>query len=717
MRFLRAQGTADSKGLAILLGLYASVSVLWILGTDLIVRLLLPNDKLVHSAKGMVFVVGSTTILFFVARRFLRDTQRLQFTLEQIFQQPEVGIFFSDLNGVILENNEALAKFLGLTRAEIVGESVSKLLRIEDLAPTWAQLASQEKLTGNNIRTRSVKHDGKCAWGRMELALVHGKNRDRTAVLAMIHDITAEVEAFERVKQSEDNLRDLLRSVQQSESRFKRLIHSAPVGIALADHKGQVTEANDVLLRLLGYSSDDLTSGRVNWNQVLATEYRLSEAEAKSANGHTASEKEVVAKDGAHIPVLVSGVIPSNGNMGEAVISVVDLREAKQKEAQLSRLVMAVENAFESIVITAPDASIVYVNPAFEKLTGYSRAEVMGKNPRLLGSGKTSPQDFKAMWTAIRNGEVWRGRFTNRRKDGSEYVEDATVTPVRSPNGRIINYLAVKRDITREIELEQQLLQSQKMEAIGQLAGGVAHDLNNVLQVIHSSSELAIRRVEDSDYRDKKLNDILLASQRGASIVGQLLAFGRRQTFNLQVVDLNEVIRETNKMLERLLREDIQLFVELDPELQSINADSVQITQVLLNLAVNARDAMPNGGMLKIQTTNCLMVPIDGASGDSGGGFVKLSVVDTGSGIDPAVQPKIFEPFFTTKEVGKGTGLGLSTVYGIVKQSGGEIVLDSKSGHGTRFDIYFPALASAGECGKTATTRSPISRTGNSVGV
>jgi signal transduction histidine kinase len=297
----------------------------------------------------------------------------------------------------------------------------------------------------------------------------------------------------------------------------------------------------------------------------------------------------------------------------------------------------------------------------------------------------------------LKSGGEWKGRFINRRKDGTLYTEEATIAPVHDARGIPQKYVAVKRDVTRLEELESQLRQAKKMEAVGQLAGGIAHDLNNVLQVVTLASHLALTS-NDPEFKDARIKETVEATQKGAGVIRQLLAFSRRQLMRPEVLNLNEVIRDTVKLLDHLLRQDIQLHLNLAPNLGSIKADPVQITQVILNLALNSRDAMPNGGRLEISTEN-LEVTAESAEAAGAqvlpGSYIRVIVRDTGTGMDEVTQSRIFEPFFTTKETGKGTGLGLSTVYGIVIQSGGFISFNSAVGVGATFFVCFPRASSA----------------------
>jgi two-component system cell cycle sensor histidine kinase/response regulator CckA len=286
---------------------------------------------------------------------------------------------------------------------------------------------------------------------------------------------------------------------------------------------------------------------------------------------------------------------------------------------------------------------------------------------------------------------VWRGRFTNKKKNGTLYTEDAVIAPVRNEKGAVTHFIAIKRDITHELELEGQYRQTQKIDSIGRLAGGVAHDFNNILTTILGNAELALTQLSSDAPLRSNLESIQESAERAANLTRQLLAFASRQVIEPRRVNLNELIVNLNKMLHRLIGEDIKLVTQATPDLGQIKADPGQIEQVLLNLVVNARDAMPDGGTLTIHTDNVhldedyarrhLVTP---------GDYVMVSVTDTGVGMTDEVKQHIFEPFFTTKEQGKGTGLGLATCFGIIQQSNGHIHCDSQAGKGAEFRIYLP---------------------------
>jgi PAS domain S-box-containing protein len=369
-------------------------------------------------------------------------------------------------------------------------------------------------------------------------------------------------------------------------------------------------------------------------------------------------------------------------------------RARREKEVELKKVNMAIEQAGEVILITDVAGTIQYANPAFETVTGYTREEAYGQNPRLLKSGVQDKAFYQDLWETITAGRVWRGRFVNKRKDGKLYTEASTISPVLDETGRIINYVAVKRDITRQLELTTQLQQSQKLESVGRLAAGIAHDFNNLLTPIIGNADLLLSELGRGDPLREIIEEIRGAGVKAASLIRHLLAFSRKQILQPEILDLNQVLRDMEKMVRRIIGEDIQMEMFLSPDLGRVQADVGQVEQVLMNLVVNARDAMPRGGRLTIETVN---VELDDEYARAHiavtpGSYVMLAVSDTGVGMTQEVRERLYEPFFTTKGKEKGTGLGLSTVYGIVKQSGGNIWVYSEPGLGSTFKVYLPRV-------------------------
>ncbi len=422
---------------------------------------------------------------------------------------------------------------------------------------------------------------------------------------------------------------------------------------------------------------------------------RREQATAFASAGQFSFEFRVVRPDG-RVRMITSHAIIERDAAGMPVRAVgtnLDITDVRRFEREQAKLATAVEQSAEVTLITDPAGRIEYVNPAFERTTGYRREDVIGRTPALLKSGRHEPAFYKDLWDTIRAGRTWTGHFVNRRKDGTMYEEDATISPVVDGTGRIVNFVAEKRDVTQERLLEAQLRQSQKMESVGRLAGGVAHDFNNNLQTILGFCELMLLHRPEGDPERGDIRQIQRAAENARKLTAQLLAFSRRQLIQPTVRDLNALIVEQQVLFARTLGEDIRLDLRADPSPALVKADAGQIQQVLLNLVVNARDAMPSGGRLLIATSHREFTTDDEHPGSEvrRGRFVCLSVCDTGTGMPPETVAHLFEPFFTTKEVGKGTGLGLAVVHGIVKQHEGWIHVYTEPGQGTEFKVFLPA--------------------------
>ena len=473
-------------------------------------------------------------------------------------------------------------------------------------------------------------------------------------------------------------------------------------GMSILDRNGVFLFVNEAHARIYGYDQPEELLG-TTWEGL----YRDAERQRFKTeimpgfwrSGRWRGEAVGRRKDGWSFPQEISLTLIEGGGM---VCVVRDISDRKRAEEARTRLATAVDQAAEAIVITAPDGTIQYVNPAFERVTGYSSAEAIGQNPRILKSGAHDPKFYGEMWASLTAGEVWRGHVVNRRKDGSLYEEEATISPIRDSSGAVVNYVAVKRDVTHEMRLAEQVREAQKLRAIGQLAGGVAHDFNNLLQALMGTSEVLRSRGSDPAVLDDAVVELEADIQRGAALTRQLLLFAHRNVVKLERIDLNDAVRITERLLRRLLRENIRIDVRLAALPLPVDADRGQLEQVLVNLAVNAADAMPEGGTLEIRTQH--------ASPDE----VLLEVQDTGTGIAAEAQSRIFEPFFTTKGPEKGIGLGLSVVHGIVTRHGGRIELASRLGAGTTFRIFLPYRESGAVVGVADATVPAVAAGGRS---
>ena len=399
--------------------------------------------------------------------------------------------------------------------------------------------------------------------------------------------------------------------------------------------------------------------------------------------------------------ILHAPIRRADGTIGGVAVIASDVTEKRRTEDQLRKLSRAVEQSPVSIVMTDIAGNIEYVNPKFTQVTGYEASELLARNPRILKSGATPAAVYEELWRTISGGGEWRGELQNRRKDGSLFWEEASISALRDAEGRVTHYIGVKEDITERKRAEedlrqaqQQLLQAQKMDSIGRLAGGIAHDFNNLLTAINGFSELALAGLPADSPVRRDIDQIRQAGERAANLTRQLLAFSRQQVLEPRVLDLNAVVAGLLTLLRRLVGERIEIEARLGDDLGRVLADPGQIEQVIVNLTVNARDAMPDGGRLTIET-----LPAEADPGHAGhrsrggtGQLILLAFTDTGAGMEENVRRRALEPFFTTKPPGEGTGLGLSTVYGIVTQSGGDVWIDSEPGRGTTVRVCLPRI-------------------------
>lgn len=503
---------------------------------------------------------------------------------------------------------------------------------------------------------------------------------ERGALLT-VTDLTGLAESEARAAEAQHEL-------EASEHRWRTLAALTREAIIVSED-GQILDVNPAFERLLGYAASEAIGQDLA--DLLAPERLVTVHRERVARGEVGEWRTMVrAETGEEIPVHSEARLVEVQGRTVRVSLLRDLRDEQTAQRRLELFGVALEQAGESVVITNADSVIEYVNPAFERVTGYSSDEVIGRRPSVLKSGKHPAEYYQEMWSTLTAGEVWLGRLYNRRKDGELFQEEATITPIVDESGQITHFLGLKRDITRELELESQLLQSQKLESLGQLAGGVAHDFNNLLSIMMGNAELLMLDLEAGTEGTEELEEIIEAGSRAAAITRQLLLFSRSQPDSEPVhLDVNQVLMDSSKLYRRLLDERVELVHELHPDLPRVSVDPTNFAQVVMNMTVNARDAMPDGGHLTYRTRIAMAQEAEHPD-LAAGAYVMLEVSDTGIGMDAGTAAKVFEPFFTTKREGKGTGLGLATCYGIVRQAGGTITVQSTPGRGTTFRVWLP---------------------------
>ncbi|MGO8763849.1 MAG: PAS domain S-box protein [Limisphaerales bacterium] len=576
-----------------------------------------------------------------------------------------------------LQVNSAFSSLTGLK--DVVGKKITEITpSVRELHPDLFELYGRVALTGQSEHLEMYRKDLQ-AWLRLS---VYSTRKEYFAII------------FENITQRKHSEQALL----ESKALYHSLVEQMAVGVFRKNAEGRFVFVNSHLCQMHHLSPADFLGQKMSESPVkddaLKAQAENHHAEILRTGRRIEVEESCVNKDGktTWFHAIKSPVYDIAGNVIGTQGIIFDVTQAREVEESNRRLATAVESAAEDILVTDPTGTIVYVNPAFERITGYTRQEIVGQNPRMLKSNKHDSAFYREMWETLLRGEIWSGHIVNRKKDGSCIEEEATISPIRDAGGKTVNFVAVRRDVTREVALEAQLRHAQKMDAVGQLAGGVAHDFNNLLTVIRGNVALLQMQGPLTDDQAIGLIEVAKAAERATSLTRQLLLFSRQETIQARNVDLNDIVTNMAKMLRRVLGEDIQMQLKFEPHPLFIHADAGMMDQVIMNLAVNSRDAMPRGGRLVIETTAVEFDETSAAQSPRArpGSFVCLSVSDTGCGIPAEILPRIFDPFFTTKDVGKGTGLGLATVFGIVQQHQGWISPYSQPGSGTTFRVYLP---------------------------
>jgi PAS domain S-box-containing protein len=518
-------------------------------------------------------------------------------------------------------------------------------------------------------------------------------------LLQVLGSISSQLGHLVERKRSEEALR-------RSEMRKAAILRSALDCIVTFDLEGRIVEFNPAAERAFGYSAQEAL-GREMGDLIIPETLRESNRRGlalynvTTVGGMPGRRMELtgVRSNGTEFPVelSISRILIDGKPMFTAYMR--DVTERQEAQRITSELAAVVAHSNDAIVACTLEGRIVSWNIGAERLYGYSADEAVGKQlDALIPPDRLD--EFPQALTMVKRGESLANYETFRlRKDGKRISVSVTESPIRSEGGRVTGLSSIARDITERKRLEEELLQSQKMDAVGRLAGGIAHDFNNILTAILGYSDLLIGQIDEKQWMYKHLSEIRKAADFAASLTHQLLAFSRRQPLFLRVFNLNDTVKSMQKMLQRVIGEHIQIQTHLKAEIGRLKADPSQLEQVLLNLCVNARDAMPKGGSITIETADVTYFLDDFYSVNEmpAGEYVKLTICDTGTGMTPEVKKHIFEPFFTTKEKGQGTGLGLATCYGIVKQSGGYITVDSQVDVGTTFSIYLPRVDETGE--------------------
>ena len=566
-------------------------------------------------------------------------------------------------------------QIVGKTAAEILGEDNTVALRqIEDgLEGNVQEVELTHKFPDGLTRT---------IWSKIV------PDVDMNGAVCGVMRLTLDISDR---KKTERDLRD-------REELFRKLFYIAPDSMAISKlEDGKYVEVNQKFTQLTGFSKEDVL-GRSSREIGLWTnpeEFQLVYDQISTRGYVDNFETRFRLKDGRTKIGLLSATVMELNKKPHVLGVVRDVDDIKKAHEDNSRLATALDQAAERVVITDSEGKIVYINPAFERITGYARDEVIGKYPSIISSGQHGRSFYDGMWKTISTGNVWKGRIINRRKDGQLLHEQSTITPVKDTSGTIINYVQMATDITEEENLRNQLAQSQKMEAIGTLASGIAHDFNNIIQAIMGYTELVLDDLPVESAAHSNLMKVISSAKRSGEMVKQILTFSRRSRAEVKTINIAPLVKEGIKFLRSAIPPTVEIKEMVQPCPGNILGDPTQIHQVLMNLCINASQAMEG-------ERGTILIELDRVDLDSNfaihnpplaeGKHVRLAVSDTGCGISSEIMSKIFDPYFTTKEVGQGTGLGLSVVHGIVSNCNGVVTVNSEPGRGTTFAVYFPLV-------------------------
>jgi len=622
------------------------------------------------------------------ARKEAEDAlRRSKAQLEMTARAGNVGLWDWDIASNRVYYSPEWKRQVGYEGDEITNDFSEWQRRVhpDDLEKTLATVHQfmRDPWPNYEVEFRLQHKDGSYRWILARADLIRDNAGRPVRMLGSHLDITARKEAEEKLQLTQ------------------RSVDIAAISIFWITPEGRVFYANQYACLKLGYCREEIVLLSVaGFDPDFPPEARAAHWQRIKEQKSIVFESRHRAKDGSVLPVqITSNYLQFDGAEYELAFAQ-DISERKLAETAHNRLMTAIEQSAEAFVITDANAAIQYVNPAFERITGYAAREALGNNPRILQSGQHDSLFYQELWDTVVAGHTWKGHFVNRKKDGTLYDEEAVISPVKDSAGTIVNYVAVKRDITAELRLEEQLRQTQKLEAIGTLAGGIAHDFNNILAGIINYTELALDEIPEQFYFRHHLEEALKLCGHARDLIKNLILFSRPVKQALKPLSLDAAIRDFMHLLRATIPSSIEIAYDHKAGGGMIVGDAVQIQQVLLNICKNAADAMQGqSGMLQIALglIELHQKDVQQYPGLQPGPYCELTISDTGKGIDPAILGRIFEPFFSTKGVEQGSGMGLAMVHGIIKNHKGHISVRSAPGRGTTFTILLPRVVALPE--------------------
>ncbi len=668
------------------------------------------DSPLLNATGDMIGIIGISQDIT-EAKRVEKVLQESEALYSSVISALSEGLVVQDLSDKILMANESAARILGLTREQLLGKDSydprwwaaredGTPFRPED-HPSVITVRTGQPVDGTIMHV-SVGEFARAVISINSRPILDNKGK-MTGVVTTFADITAQKQAAEQYRAF---FTENVSPVYWIEFR-KPIPTHLPVDeqVRRILSEAYIKDASATIAKMYGFTDREEVIGKSlieifhgDYYDETGREFQAFRSFVRKGYLDIESEGPELTHTGQERWFLstTTGVV-ENGHLVRMWGSQIDISKRKEAERALVRLNKAIEHSPVSVVITDARGTIQYVNPKFCQVSGYTAEEAIGQNPRILNSGKQSPDLYRSMWKTLAAGQEWQGEFHNRKKNGDLFWELAFIAGVKDENGVITHYVAVKEDITDRKRMEEERSRQERLAVVGQLAAGIAHDFNNILAVITLYTQMMERTSQLSPQDRERVRIISQQAWHASHLVEQILDFGRRGILRRQTLDLLPLIKEQITLLNRTLPENIIIDLEHAAGEFVIHADSTRMQQILTNFAVNARDAMPGGGHLRIKLDPITIEPDQPTLHPNltPGLWVKLTVSDTGTGIPAHVLPRIFDPFFTTKEPGKGSGLGLSQVHGIVGQHGGTIEVASLPGQGTTFTIYLPGIKPA----------------------
>ncbi len=631
---------------------------------------------------GEIEAIGNISLDTTELRKAEEESRKSENRWRAMFTTANEAILLLDKRYDVIACNELACKLYRYSEQELLQKNLWDLCADESRQHCAAMMKSTTQQGGTRWETFNLKKDGTVFSAEISSAPLYVEFDIQ--YLHIVRDLT------ER-RRTEHALRE-------SEELYRSMVSASPDAIVIVDLNFMLTFASPKAFSVFGYSPDVDIKAKSIFDFLPASEHRRVQHALISTLRRVYSgpgELQGKTADGTIIELEANPEVIYNARQEATgwVLILRNISERKKAQDELVKLRKAVETSEEVIFITSVDGIITFINPAFTKLYGYQPEEVIGKvTPRILKSGKMEMGEYQHFWSTLLSKQTMKMELINKTKDGRFVTLEISVNPILGENNIILGFLALQRDITERKSLEQQFLRTQRLESLGMLAGGIAHDLNNIISPISMASEILRYRFKEPEHQ-QIIDTIETSAKRGGDIVKQILTFARGVGGKFGSVQIKHILKDLLDMMKETFPRLITIQSDIAKNLWMIQADATQIHQVIMNLCVNARDAMPEGGTLTLRAEN-VVIDEELARTNIGakpGNYILVTVQDSGIGIPSSIIDKIFDPFFTTKDVGKGTGLGLSTAYSIIQNHKGFLILSSELGKGTTFKVYFPA--------------------------